>query len=92
MSNQENSETVVIPAVEIQKEHDGTYGVGQVIVPGVRFFAASDHGLTKDKAEKRAHAILNPPPKKEQAKGRGKNNKRRHSKGQQRGKFQSARA
>ena len=29
---------------------DGTYGVGQMVVPGVAFFAKENHGLSKAEA------------------------------------------
>jgi hypothetical protein len=30
---------------------DGTYGVGEVVIPGVTLFRAGNHGLTKEEAE-----------------------------------------
>lgn len=36
---------------------DGTFGVGQVVVPGVAFFAKENHGLTKAEALKKFNQL-----------------------------------
>jgi hypothetical protein len=34
--------------VRVQSDVANTYGLGEVVVPGVAFFKAGDYGLTKD--------------------------------------------
>lgn len=42
---------------ELRVYGDGTFGVGQVVTPGVAFFAKGNYGLTKEEATKKFNQL-----------------------------------
>jgi hypothetical protein len=42
---------------ELRTYGDGSYGVGQAVVPGVAYFSEGNYGLTKQEAEAKLNKL-----------------------------------